>query len=387
MRDVEAELSTSLSSNPSERTSQLTRLIDYCVDVEDVDSLALILDRTDESVARNVLNHFAIAVRRMPAPSLETAAQHALGKTHAYEEADKVLRNALFDVLVSQGCFREAAVVLTRLHPKSDLDKAATYVKIAETFLEDDESVDAETYVSRASGLMHAVPQDDWALQLRYRVTLARTLDARRKFLDAAMHYYELSQANHDRVAAEDLVALLSKSVTCAVLGNAGPQRSRILAMLYEDARVTSHMEPSPDYAPHAIVLKKMCTGQLVTKAELSKFEATLLPHQRATTADGLTIPDKATVQHNLVAVSQLYDNISLVQLGTLLEIDPVKAEQVASRMITDGRLPGASLDQVDADIFFSPPISTTQAKDVKLYNICAQVNSCYEKIEDLALS
>ena len=68
-------------------------------------------------------------------------------------------------------------------------------MKIAETYLEDDESVDAETFVSRASGLMHAVPQANWGLHLRYRVTLARTLDARRKFLDAAMRYYELSQA------------------------------------------------------------------------------------------------------------------------------------------------------------------------------------------------
>ena len=61
------------------------------------------------------------------------------------------------------------------------------YVTVAETFLEEDESVDAEAYVSRASGLMRDVSaSENWALHLRYRVTLARTLDAGRKFLDAS---------------------------------------------------------------------------------------------------------------------------------------------------------------------------------------------------------
>ena len=70
-----------------------------------------------------------------------------------------------------------------------------------------------------------------------------------------------------EKVAAEELTDLLAKSVTCALLGdrrrpfsssiffswylsrifpgNAGPQRSRILGLLYKDERVTSHLEPS----------------------------------------------------------------------------------------------------------------------------------------------
>lgn len=35
----------------------------------------------------------------------------------------------------------------------------------------------------------------DWALQLRYRTTAARILDAHRKFLDASVRFYELSLA------------------------------------------------------------------------------------------------------------------------------------------------------------------------------------------------
>jgi hypothetical protein len=43
-------------------------------------------------------------------------------------------------------------------------------VKIAETFLEDDETVDAETFVNRASTVINNVP--DWALLLRYKARI-----------------------------------------------------------------------------------------------------------------------------------------------------------------------------------------------------------------------
>lgn len=97
---------------------------------------------------------------------------------------------------------------------------------IAETFLADDETVscpctsmvsqkqasstnaslrvhdwqvDAETFVNRASSLMEDVK--DVVLQLRYRTTYARVLDANRKFLEAALRYYDLSQTQKKEVS------------------------------------------------------------------------------------------------------------------------------------------------------------------------------------------
>lgn len=390
-------LVSNCSLNPSERLAELSRLIDECVEGEDVGSLEAILERlvseeVPQVVSRGAVQHYASAVVGLKSSeALEEACQHALRTIRghsSHDEADARIRHALYDALVGQDCFKEAACVLAQLNLEtgrySSQEKASIYVKIAETFLEDDESVEAEAFVSRASSLMHAVPQDDWALQLRYRVTLARTLDARRKFLDAAMRYYELSQASHENLAADELVALLAKSVTCAVLGNAGPQRSRILSMLYKDERLGSHMEPSPDFAPHATILKKMCTGQFVTKADVAAFEATLLPHQKALQADGLSIPDRATVQHNLLAASAVYNNIALHHLGQLLEIEPTKAERVARRMIADGRLPGATIDQVDDFILFSPPMKPIHAFDTNINHVCAMVNACCDKIDKL---
>lgn len=49
--------------------------------------------------------------------------------------------------------------------------------------------------MNKASPLINLV--DDWLLQLRYRLTYARVLDANRKFIDAAIRYYELSMSTN----------------------------------------------------------------------------------------------------------------------------------------------------------------------------------------------
>ena len=45
------------------------------------------------------------------------------------------------------------------------------------------------------------------------------------------------------KVNQEDLLELLGKAVTCAVLGKAGPQRSRVLGLLYKVTACLSFSE------------------------------------------------------------------------------------------------------------------------------------------------
>jgi COP9 signalosome complex subunit 4 len=85
-----------------------------------------------------------------------------------------------------------AANIDSTTHPLTDEIKADIFIKCAECFLAIDESVDAETFVTRASAVINNVPAAT-AVNLRYRTIFARVLDANRKFLDAAMRYFELS--------------------------------------------------------------------------------------------------------------------------------------------------------------------------------------------------
>jgi len=66
-------------------------------------------------------------------------------------------------------------------------------------------------------------------LLLRYKSTYARILDANRKFLPAATKYHDLSTAYlyTDAIEEDDLLVMLGKAITCAILSPNSAQRQR----------------------------------------------------------------------------------------------------------------------------------------------------------------
>lgn len=157
-------------------------------------------------------------------------------------------------------------------------------------------------------------------------------------------------------------------AVTCAVLAPAGPNRSRVLASLYRDERTAD--------LPTYNILSKMFLDHILRPAEVKEFEKSLKPHQLAKIAissnDRLagkedltdaepttstrtgpsTVLDRAVMEHNLLASSNIYNNITFRGLGALLDLTPGAAETMARKMIEQGRLRG-SIDQVDKLIWF----------------------------------
>lgn len=68
----------------------------------------------------------------------------------------------------------------------------------------------------------------------------------------------------------------------------------------------------------------------------------------------------RAVFEHNILATSNIYNNISLAELAVLLDTKPEAAESLACKMIEEGRMK-ASIDQVESLIQFedsyAPPI------------------------------
>ena len=66
-------------------------------------------------------------------------------------------------------------------------------------------------------------PQDA-ALELQYKVCYARILDSKRRFLEAALRFYELSLVGtrQGNVDPEELLQSLNHAITCTVLAPAG---------------------------------------------------------------------------------------------------------------------------------------------------------------------
>ncbi|GJE84847.1 hypothetical protein PsYK624_009230 [Phanerochaete sordida] len=283
----------------------------------------------------------------------------------SYEEQVNALRFVLADILESEEDWSTAARVLTGISldagQRTDEDKLRVYVRIVRLLLEEEDSVQAETYYNRAASLVHTT--QDRELLLGFKLCQARIHDYSRRFLEAASRYHELSYVAE--IDEEERRQMLNAAVTCAVLAPAGPNRSRILASLCRDER-TSEL-------PTFNILSKMFLDRILRAAEIAEFEGTLKTHQlakislssgdRVALADDddagasrrtgpATVLDRAVMEHNLLASSKIYNNITFRGLGALLDLAPGAAETMARRMIEQGRLKG-SIDQVERLIWF----------------------------------
>jgi len=244
--------------------------------------------------------------------------------------------------------------------------KVHTYIKISQLYLEDEESVQAEMYINRAS--VDVTQVKDPMIQLRFKSCFARILDHKRKFIEAAGKYHELSQV----VGEQERVEALKMAITCAILAKAGPQRQRMLASLYKDER-SSKLEIFH-------TLEKMYLERVIRKQEVDVFVERLLAHQMADGGDGLKVHERAVIEHNLLAASKIYTNISFDELGSLLEIPPERAEKIAAKMIVEDRLRG-TIDQTKRIIHFATGSNTHNVWDSHIESLCGLTNTTVEVI------
>ena len=91
-------------------------------------------------------------------------------------------------------------------------------MKIAELFLEDADSSQAEINLSRAAALEKDTK--DVNLQIKYKICQARVWDFKRKFVEAASKYYELSY--NTLLPEVDKMQSLNNALNCTILAPAG---------------------------------------------------------------------------------------------------------------------------------------------------------------------
>jgi len=291
----------------------------------------------------------------------------------SFEDQVGAIRRHLADIYEREQNWRQAAQVLVGIPLETGQKqyttayKLETYLKIARLYLEDEDPVQGEAYINRAAQLQTL--NKDEHLQIIYKVCQGRLLDFKRKFIEAASRYNELSYKT--MIHEGERMTALKSAVICTILAAAGQQRSRMLATLYKDERCQQ--------LPAFNILEKMYFERLIKRSELQEFESLLQPHQKATTADGSAILDHAVVEHNLLAASKLYNNITLQGLGALLEIPAERAERVASKMISEGRMQG-HIDQIDSTVHFESR-QVLETWDNQIENLCFQVNSIIDKI------
>ncbi|SNX82211.1 related to COP9 - signalosome complex subunit 4 [Melanopsichium pennsylvanicum] len=336
---------------------------------------------------------------------LENALEQLQPRVLSFEEQASSLRMQLASLLEAEEDWIEAAQVLLAIpldsghRHVSDHFKLSIYVRIVRLLLEGDDPVSADLYLKRASMIIHNVPgalpshyqqeqqtatssspsadpedaqeasgsstshqklEEPKVLGLQYRLSQARIYDSQRRFAEAAIRYHELSYV--PEIDEDDRSMMLSAAVTASILSPAGPQRARTLATLMRDDRAPSLTQYT--------ILSKVFLDRVIRSDEIKSFERLLSPHQIARLAPSSgpasvsssmpaeegagktvrhapsTVLDRAMIEHNVLSASRLYDNITLAGLGALVDLSPEGAEDIARKMIMQGRLKGW-IDQV----------------------------------------
>lgn len=377
-----ASLSTSLQqiSALSDNKAKLDRfqaLIDSLFSAQNTGDSKVLLRHilspdTPLVLTRQVLHQFAFSLDKLNNASMIEVGNFALEqicpRVTSFEEEDAKIREQLAEAFAAKRDFYTAAKTLAVINLEgssrsiSPEEKAEVYVKVAEFFIEADDNVSAESYNSKAAMIMHLVKSV--SLQLRHKSCHARLLDAKREFLQAARAYYALSQ--DQGIDESDLMQLLQNAVVCTILAKAGPLRSRLLATLYKDERTAN--------LPTFEILERMFMDRILRKPEVRKFGDTLQDHQKAMLSSGFTVLDKAIIEHNMVAVSKIYNNITFEELGALLEITPLQAEKIVATMVSEGRLK-ASLDELASVVEFENESESLVSWDSNIAKFCQDLD------------
>ncbi|THH28947.1 hypothetical protein EUX98_g5236 [Antrodiella citrinella] len=355
------------SPNQADIAQDIHLLVDTVVQ----DSVGLVVGRQVLSELVKNIEEGAVKSVDVTKAIVEDTLQILQPKLVSYEEQVNSLRFQLAQLLENEEEWSQAARVLMGISldagNRPNEDKLRVYVRIVRLLLEDEDSVQAETYYNRAALLAHSGTEKETLLQ--FKLCQARISDYARKFLEAASRYHELSYVAD--IDEEERRQALSAAVTCAVLAPAGPNRSRVLASLCRDERTAE--------LPTFNILSKMFLDRILRPAEVKEFEGTLRAHQLAqislSSNDRLasaatdddddvaddnaskrtgpsTVLDRAVMEHNVLASSKIYNNITFRGLGALLDLTPGAAETMARKMIEQGRLKG-QIDQVEKLIIF----------------------------------
>jgi len=342
---------------------------------------AIVNENVSLVVSRQILTDVTTHLSKLEDGISKQVSHYMLDKVQprviSFEEQVSAVRQNLANIYEKEQQWQEAASVLTGIPLETGQKqypvnyKLETYLKIARLYLENDDPVQAEAFINRASLLQAESTNEE--LQIHYKVCYARVLDYRRKFIEAAQRYNELSYRT--LIAETERLTALRNALICTILASAGQQRSRMLATLFKDERC----QQLPAYS----ILEKMYLDRIIRSKELDEFIQLLSPHQKAVTNDGSTILERAVIEHNLLSASKLYNNIGFSELGALLEIPASRAEKIASQMIAEGRMNG-SIDQIKEIVHFdSRDILPTW--DSQIQSLCYQVNAVVEKISTVA--
>ncbi|XP_039689292.1 COP9 signalosome complex subunit 4 [Medicago truncatula] len=180
-------------------------------------------------VSRQLLQSFAEELGRLAPETQKEIAHYILAQIQprvvSFEEQVLVIREKLAELYESEEQWSKAAQMLSGIDLDSgmrvidDTFRLSKCVQIACLYLEDDDAVNDEAFINKASFLVSNSQHE--VLNLKYKVCYARILDLKRKFLEAALRYYDISQIEKRQIGDDRHGVPIKTTVSVTVLEEA----------------------------------------------------------------------------------------------------------------------------------------------------------------------
>uniref|UniRef100_A0A1I8BYM7 COP9 signalosome complex subunit 4 n=1 Tax=Meloidogyne hapla TaxID=6305 RepID=A0A1I8BYM7_MELHA len=376
-RLLDQVLSTNNVPNVGSDCSQLIKILQKLVEtVVNNESTSMVVSRQFIADIADRLKLIAVHNNNLVIGLANVVLNQLQARAIAYEEQSNQIRIILADCYEKTGNFEQAARALVAIPLETGQRgyrpdfKMELYLRITELFLEAGNILEADRHVKRASLLQQDVKEDGGVLLLKYSALYARVFDRQGQFIEAASRYYEISIKQG--LLPSEKKQILQNALICTLLAPPGLQRNRLLNTLFKDERCQG-------LACYQL-LKNMYLERLIQNSELKEFELLLLPHQRLLDSEGSSILQRSVLEHNFLAASRLYSNISFDGLGQLLGVSTKKAEKIASQMISTDKVHG-KINQLDSTVSFESKDSFNDRSDSQIISICELTNSINEQL------
>ena len=317
----------------------------------DVDSLKTFIDfiaqntiTKDPNAAKLILRYFGVTLEDVSEDyndellEIVLHVQNKLGK-HVTEFPNSIVRiiRLLADCYQADEDWCNAAKTLASININDKAiasemkicDRFDWIITMSELYLAMDDYLSAKIALQKGETIKNELPNPDPQTQqllLRYTLCSARSLDASLEFLEAAKVYMKLSQTDEAFMSDNDKQQALKNAISSVVLAKPSSERSIVLATLYNDQRSKKSVEFG--------ILEKVYKNMIISPSEIKSI--VFFDHTKIKLSNGLSVAENSMAQHNIVAISKIYDNITLKKLSQLLGIGNKQIEELVKKMVQE---------------------------------------------------
>jgi len=275
------------------------------------------------------------------------------------------------DLVAASTYHAKAAQVCLDTKAVEDREKIDTLLKAASLFIKIQKGAEASRFLQDCKIKVRSPFKP--SQKLLYNQVNAQVMDHEGNYQVAARGHLDVAQDRQALASGQITEAAQLDSIKCAarctLISPAGERRDGILETLCKDERLTGTL---------ATLVKKAFKCHLLREEDVASLKQEVAPHHAAAVS-------KAVAEHNVLAASTLYKNISTKELAQLLLVDSKIAEKTAATMIADGRVTG-TISQVTGTVAFAA-IKDETGVDQSVEGICNVVEELKAQIRVVSAS